>query len=130
MLFFLCLLSMADNKRAETISLSPHIYNPPNLGRFRCGLDCASTSGVWRLALCFSFFQAAYVDFQRQNLLFMNSACTVYVFKNIKNGSHGTIHTFKNYFTKVFSVFSFSKNKFNPNGSLKGDSGFKKLGST
>ena len=27
----------------------------------------------------------------------------------IKNGSHGTIHTVKNYFTTVFSVFSFSK---------------------
>ena len=38
--------------------------------------------------------------------------------KNIKNGSHGTIHTFKNYFAIVFSVFSFSNNKFNPNGPL------------
>ena len=27
----------------------------------------------------------------------------------IKNGSHGTIHIFKNYFTTMFSVFSFSK---------------------
>ena len=27
----------------------------------------------------------------------------------IKNESHGTIYTFKNYFTTVFSVFSFSK---------------------
>ena len=27
----------------------------------------------------------------------------------IKNGSHSTIHTFKNYFVTVFSVFSFSK---------------------
>jgi len=60
----------------------------------------------------------------------MNSACTVHVFKNIKNRSHGTIHTFKNYFTTVFSVFNFNKNKFNPNGPLKGDNGFKKLGST
>ena len=34
----------------------------------------------------------------------------------IKNGSHDTIHTFKNYFVTVFSVFSFSINKFNPNG--------------
>ena len=25
----------------------------------------------------------------------------------IKNGSYGTIHTFKNYFATVFSVFSF-----------------------
>ena len=27
--------------------------------------------------------------------------------KNIKNRSHGTIHTFKNYFAIVFSIFSF-----------------------
>ena len=26
--------------------------------------------------------------------------------KNIKNGSYGTIHTFKNYFATVFSIFS------------------------
>ena len=40
---------------------------------------------------------------------------TVHTLKNIKNWSHGTIHTFKNYFATVFSVFSFSNNKFNPN---------------
>ena len=35
----------------------------------------------------------------------------------IKNGSHDTIHTFKNYFTTVFSVFSFQfqQNKIYPN---------------
>ena len=38
--------------------------------------------------------------------------------KNIKNGSYGTIYTFKNYFTTVFLVFSFNKNKFNLNGPL------------
>ena len=38
--------------------------------------------------------------------------------KNIKNESHGTIYTFKNYFATVFLVFSFSKNKLYPNGSL------------
>ena len=32
---------------------------------------------------------------------------TVHTWKNIKNGSHDTIHTFKNYFATVFSVFSF-----------------------
>ena len=44
---------------------------------------------------------------------------TVHVFKNIKNESHDTIHTFKNYFAIVFSVFSFSNNKFNPNRQRK-----------
>ena len=35
----------------------------------------------------------------------------------IKNGFHGTIHTLKNYFATVFSVFSFQfqQNKFYPN---------------
>ena len=37
----------------------------------------------------------------------------------IKNESHDTIYTFKNYFITVFSVsiFSSNKNKLNPNGS-------------
>ena len=43
---------------------------------------------------------------------------TVHALKNIKNGSHSTIHTFKNYFATVLSVFSFSNNKFNPNGPI------------
>ena len=51
-------------------------------------------------------------------VLIMYCSSTVHVFKNIKNGSHDTIHTFKNYFATVFSVFSFSNNKFNPNGPL------------
>ena len=32
---------------------------------------------------------------------------TVYILKNIKNRSHGTIYTFKNYFITVLLVFSF-----------------------
>ena len=39
---------------------------------------------------------------------------TVHALKNIKNGPYGTIHTFKNYFATVLSVFSFSNNKLNP----------------
>ena len=36
----------------------------------------------------------------------------------IKNGSHDTIHIFKNYFATVFSIFNFQfqQNKFYPNG--------------
>ena len=34
----------------------------------------------------------------------------------IKNGSHNTIHIFKNYFVTVFSIFSFQQNKRYPNG--------------
>ena len=38
----------------------------------------------------------------------------------IKIGSHGTIHTFKNYFATVFLVFNFQfqQNKFYPNEPL------------
>ena len=63
--------------------------------------------------------------FTRQISLFTHYSGTVHVLfmgptstllKKIKNESHNTIHTFKNYFVIVFSVFSFSNNKFNPNG--------------
>ena len=95
-------------------------------------------------AFCsFFFFSHA---FQRQNLaemaivhaLCMNSSRNFWLFSTsvgpvhcsqdpqtllfsnffIKNGSHGIIHTFKNYFVTVFSVFSFQfqQNKFYPNG--------------
>ena len=43
-------------------------------------------------------------------------ATTTLFRKNIKSGSHSTIHTFKNYFTIVFSIFNFNKNKLYPNG--------------
>ena len=73
----------------------------------------------------FFFFHA----FQRQNmyssrnfLLFRASVDPVHcsqdpqtsLFINffIKNGSHGTIHAFKNYFATVFSVFNFRKISF------------------
>ena len=38
--------------------------------------------------------------------LFMRPTTTLFR-KKIKNESHDTIHTFKNYFVIVFSVFSF-----------------------
>ena len=41
------------------------------------------------------------------NLTWVYCSCTVYVLKNIKNRSHDTIYTIKNYFVTVFSVFSF-----------------------
>ena len=71
------------------------------------------------------FFQRMNSEFtvQRQKSLFMHCSTlftycsiTVHAFKNIKNGSHGTFHTFKNYFATVFSVFS--NKKFNPNGPI------------
>ena len=43
------------------------------------------------------------------HIVLMYYSCTVH-------GSHDIIHTFKNYFATVFSVFSFRNNNFNPNG--------------
>ena len=41
--------------------------------------------------------------------LFTDPQISFFINFFIKNGSHITIHTFKNYFATVFSVFSFSK---------------------
>ena len=74
-----------------------------------------------RFPLFFFFFQPAIVDFvnceQCICVLFTVLQITLFNKFFIKNGSHNTIYTFKNYFATVFSVsvFSFSKNKFNPN---------------
>ena len=53
------------------------------------------------------------------SVLFMDPQISLFSNFFIKNGSHGTIHTFKNYFATVFSVFSFQfqQNKFYPNRS-------------
>ena len=68
----------------------------------------------------FPFFFFFFITCFRETIitvaaLFMGPTTTLFK-KNIKNGSHGTIHTFKNYFATVFSVFNFSKNKLYPNG--------------
>ena len=75
-----------------------------------------------RFLLFFSLFLPAFVDFGRQylllwivHILFTYCAYTVYVLKNIKNGSYDTIYIFKNYFATVFQFSVFSNNKFNPN---------------
>ena len=49
--------------------------------------------------------------------LFTNPQISFFINFFIKNGSHGTIDTFKNYFATVFSVFSFQfqQNKFYSN---------------
>ena len=57
---------------------------------------------------------------QCTDALFMVPQIPLFSHFFIKNGSHDTIYTFKNYFATVFSasIFSFSKNKLNPNGSI------------
>ena len=82
----------------------------------------ASTFFELRFSLFFFFFgSAAIVDFvnceQCIRTLFTVPQITLFSHFFIKNRSHSTIYTFKNYFATVFSVsvFSFSKNKLNPN---------------
>ena len=87
---------------------------------FRCGLDLRfafSSSSFFHSLFFFSFFLAAIFYFSSMYIAhFSNTSGSVYclrdsqtsLFSNffIKNWFHGTIHTFKNYFTIVFSVFS------------------------
>ena len=79
---------------------------------------------VFNLAFSFSRFAFSFLFFLHVNSNFIWIYCLrtvyhysyiVYALKNIKNGSHDTIHAFKNYFATVLSVFSFNNNKFNPN---------------
>ena len=71
---------------------------------------------VYVLSLFFFFFFASAIVIDQVSsgqytcALFMG--LTNFTFQQlffIKNRSHGTIHTFKNYFATVFSIFSFSK---------------------
>ena len=69
---------------------------------------------MWRLCLAFSdFFFPLRVN---SNITWFYCAGDKKHCSCIVHRSHNTIHIFKNYFATVFSVFSFSKNKFNPNG--------------
>ena len=64
-------------------------------------------------------FMHCFMNSSRKCWLFHGEQCTRALFTDaqisffsnffIKNGSHGTIHTFKIYFATVFSVFNFSK---------------------
>ena len=83
---------------------------------------CVSMFFLSAFSFFFLFFQAVIVDqvFREQCFCALFTEPQITLFSNffIKNGSHSTIYTFKNYFTTEFSVsfFNFSKNKLNPNG--------------
>ena len=72
---------------------------------------------ICSIRTCWFFYGKQYIY-----VLFTDPQILLFSKFFIKNGSHGIIYTFKNYFSTVFlvSVFSFSKNKLNPNG-LIGD---------
>ena len=105
-----------------------HLSQPICTGvPFQCSysarLDCNYSCVCVFLSLSLFFFlvQPAIVDFvhSEQCIRALFTVPQITLFSNffIKNGSHSTIYTFKNYFVTVFlvSVFSFSKNKLNPN---------------
>ena len=86
---------------------------------------------AFAFCLCFPFFffffyssSAAVVDQVSSEqcicALFTDPQIPLFSHFFIKNMSHGTIYTFKNYFAIVFSVsiFNFSKNKLNLNRPL------------
>ena len=79
-----------------------------------------STFSIFSFVFFFFFFQGVS---GKQISLFIyclraihGTIATLLRKKNIKNESHSTIHTFKNYFATVF--FNFQQNKLYPNGSL------------
>ena len=79
---------------------------PMQIGQMSASCDrlaCAETRVFSRPRFLFLFFFLH----MNSNLTWVYCSCTVHVLKNIKNGSHDTIYTFKNYFATVFSVFSF-----------------------
>ena len=92
-------------------------------------MDTAYNASVLCLAFYFLFFfgvekqilwlsNGSYVLFMRLTNLFFQQI----FFK--KNRSHDTLHTFKNYFAIIFSVFNFQKNKWYPNRYQVGSSRF------
>ena len=73
-------------------------------------------TAFWVSRFHFFFFQRIWIvttlfmhmdsQCRRQSALFTGPLATLFKKKKIKNGSHDTIYTFKNYFATVFSVFS------------------------
>ena len=60
-----------------------------------------------RLECTFSVCSSVLLKNGGSGTLFTGPASTFSSKNNFKTGSHGTIHTFKNYFATVFLVFSF-----------------------
>ena len=68
-------------------------------------LDCACVFGHFGVSIFFMYdFQEILCTVQ-QNSCIVHGATSTLLKKKIKNRSYNTIHTFKNYFVTVFSVF-------------------------
>ena len=70
--------------------------------------------------LFFFFFHAFWQNVVTVHVLFIDPEIPLFSNFFIKNGSHGTIYTFKNYFATVISAisFQFQQNKSYPNRPL------------
>ena len=77
--------------------------------------DCKVHTALHSLPTGHSTASTSWLYYFKIGLIIHALFITVYVLKNIKNRSHDTIHIFKNYFTTILSIFSFSNNKPNPN---------------
>ena len=77
---------------------------------------------VFHVFFFFFFVQPAIVDDSTMNnaRVHCSRVPQITLFSNFffKNGSHNTIHTFKNYFRYSVFSFQFQQNKFYPNGPL------------
>ena len=78
-------------------------------------LNPALRFSLFSFLFFFLFFLLSRVSGKIENLLFMRQMLLFMHCSDTIHGSHDTTHQFKIYFATVFSVFSFSKNKFNPN---------------
>ena len=78
-----------------------------------CGY--CSMNSAWTVAANVDFFSEQCI-----RALFMDPQISFFINFFIKNGSHGTIYTFKNYFATVISAisFQFQQNKSYPNRPL------------
>ena len=65
-------------------------------------IDVNVLVSVWIWMKCTFFFFSFFFFFFPECVSALGDKCTIHVLKNIKNGSHGTIHTFKNYFATMF----------------------------
>ena len=82
-------------------------------------ISCIQTDPSVGLDPCFQthvcVFRLFFFQHMNSNIIWIYCAGDKKYYSCTVHGSHDTIHTFKNYFDTIFSVFSFGKNKLYPN---------------
>ena len=95
----------------HNLTLLSDVFYEKRKKKFRSKLLKCHSSWVWIAARLRCFANLAF--FCGFCVLFTESTSTEFSKYNFKTLSHGTIHTFKNYFVTVFSVFNFQFLIFN-----------------